>query len=177
MPSSVQQRAELASPEVKAVVDVVGIEEGRVATSIIEKISGDEIVLTLPQDREQRLIRLKPGTRLELIWKDPDGLLALPVQVVPSEAANEVRVQRTGSIAPGQRRWAVRAPLVLPVELTHGDDQVSGLTIDISEGGLRCLLDAAGATQTSTDEGAVQPTAELAVGDRLDVVVALDTAV
>src|SRR3954453_11689757 len=78
--------AELASPEVKTVVDVVGIEEGRVATSIIEKISGDEIVLTLPQDREQRLIRLKPGTRLELIWKDPDGLLALPVQVVASQA-------------------------------------------------------------------------------------------
>src|SRR3954452_22080715 len=177
MPSSVQKRAELASPEVKAVVDVVGIEDGRVATSIIEEISGDELVLALPQDREHRPVRPKPGTPLELVWKDPDGLLALPVQVVASQAPAELRVQRTGSTAPGQRRSAVRAPLVLPVQLTHGQHQLSGLTVDISEGGLRFLLDAAGATPASTDDGTVQPTPELAVGDQMDVVVALDTAV
>lgn len=178
MPPSVQERAELALPEQKTVVDVVGVEDGRVTTSFLEKISGDEIILTLPRDREDRPVRPKPGTRLELVWKDPDGLLALPVQVLASDSATELRVRRAGSTAPGQRRSAVRAPLVLPVQLVRGQDHLSGLTIDISEGGLRCVLDAAGATPAaSTDDGAVKPAPELAVGDQVAVVVALDTAV
>src|SRR3954447_12410693 len=37
MPPSVQERAELALPEQKTVVDVVGVEDGRVTTSFLEK--------------------------------------------------------------------------------------------------------------------------------------------
>jgi hypothetical protein len=177
MPSYVRERAELAMPGPKTVVDLVGIEDGRVATSIIEEISGDAIVLAVPQDRERRSVRPEPGTRLELVWKDPDGLLALPVQVVAGEAAAELRVRRTGSPTAGQRRSTVRAPLLLPVQLTRGQDEASGLTVDISEGGLRCVLDTAGPAPASTDGPAAPPTREMAVGDRIAVVVALDTGV
>jgi c-di-GMP-binding flagellar brake protein YcgR len=113
------------------------------------------------------------------------------VEVVIRERAAEsvlVRVRRMGPTAPGQRRWAVRSPLRLPVQVTRGQDQLSGLTVDVSEGGLRCVLnqlDAKTSTESgdgpvaqATDDGAVQKAAEqLAVGDRVTVLVTFDNAV
>lgn len=40
-----------------------------------------------------------------------------------------------------QRRGAVRAPLTVPVELGLAAGPVSGKTVDLSESGMRCMLD------------------------------------
>ena len=179
MRSTALSQVALAVPDEKTVVDVVGVEDGRVATSIVEELSGDEIVLTRPLDRQQPL-NPEPGTRLELIWKDAEGLLALPVTVMAREQAGAavLRVRRAGPAAPGQRRSAVRAPLVLPIQLSSGPQQLPGRTVDISEGGLRCVLDAADRSATDPDERpGSTPSGPLAVGHRATLVIAFATAV
>jgi hypothetical protein len=191
MSSSVLGQGELALPEEKMVVDVIGVQDGRVTTSVVQETSGDEIVLILlPRGDEQQPVSPEPGTRLELVWKDTEGLVAVPVEVVLRERAvgSVLRVRRTGPTTPGQRRSAVRSPLRLPVQVTRGHYQLSGLTLDVSEGGLRCVLNLPdaetsteigdGPVEQATADGAVQETAEnLAVGDRVAVVVTFDNAV
>jgi hypothetical protein len=178
MTSSVVGEAELALPKVNTVLAVTGAEDGEVTTNVVEEVSGDEIALTpVPRDRENHPVQPEPGTRLELVWKDLDGLLALPVEVVASEPAPEprLRVRPTGPATPGQRRSAVRAPLGLPVQLTRGQEQLSGLTVDISEGGLRCVVDPAAEAPNAQADGAVKP--RLAAGERIAVVLTFETAV
>lgn len=183
MTSSMLAKAGPAFPGEKTVVDVVGVEDGRVATSVVQALSGDEIILTLPQDRDHRSVRPEPGTRLELVWKDLEGLLALPVEVtaIERDAESLLRVRGAGPVVPGQRRYAVRAPLVLPVQLTHGQEQLSGLTLDLSEGGMRCLLDPLVEQPTAPTQNPANrpanPADKLAVGDRMPAVVTFDTAV
>src|SRR3954454_10868476 len=190
MSSSVLGQSELLLPEKKMAVDVIGIQDGRITSSVVQEASGDEVVLVLlPRDGNDP-VSPEPGTRLELVWKDTEGLVALPVEVVLGEraAGSVLRVRRTGPTTPGQRRSAVRSPLTLPVEVTRGNDQLSGLTVDLSEGGLRCVLDLPddetstegedGPVESTTGDGAVMETAgNLAVGDRVAVVVAFDNAV
>jgi hypothetical protein len=180
MTSSILGQADLALPGERTVVDLVGMGDGRVATSVVHEVSGDEIVMTMPEDSAHHPVRPESGARLELVWKEPEGLLALPVEVIGIESADpsQLRVRRTGPAVPGQRRDAVRAPLVLPVQLTRGREQLTGLTLDISEGGLRCVLD--GPTEPTTsaaDADAVDPAEKLAVGEEVAVVVTLDNAV
>jgi PilZ domain len=190
MSSSVLGQSQLVLPEEKMVVDVIGVQDGRVTTSVVQETSGDEIVLALlPRDGQQP-VTPEPGTRLELVWKDTEGLVALPVEVVLREqvVGSVLRVRRTGPTAPGQRRSAVRSPLTLPVQVTRGHYQLSGLTVDVSEGGLRCVLNLPdaetstaggdGPVEQVTADGAVQKAAEnLAVGDRVTVIAAFDNAV
>jgi hypothetical protein len=177
MTPSVLGQTHQALPEEKTVVDLVGMPHGRGATSIVQAVSGDEIVMAVPEDSAQHPVRPEPGTRLELVWKESEGLLALPVEVIGTEPGppSQLRVRRTGPAVPGQRRDAVRAPMVLPVQLTREKEQLTGLTLDISEGGLRCTLDAH--TEPSADAQAVDPAEKLAVGDGVAVVVTLDNAV
>jgi c-di-GMP-binding flagellar brake protein YcgR len=68
----------------------------------------------------------------------------------------------------------VRAPLVVPVQLTHGKAHLSGMTLDLSEGGLRCVLDSL-VEQPSASAGDAAET--LSVGERMAIVVTLDSAV
>ena len=180
MTSSVLGEADLAFPGERTVVDLVGMGHGRAATSVVTEVSGDEIGMTMPEDSAHHQVRPEFGARLELVWKEAEGLLALPVEVIGMELAapSQLRVRRTGPAVPGQRRDAVRAPLVLPVQLTRGQEQLTGLTLDISEGGLRCVLDARPEQTTSPAAAvAVDPAEKLAVGEEVAVVVTQDNAV
>jgi hypothetical protein len=149
--SAVRQR-ESTLPSEKTVVDVVGVQHGRVTTGIVDEVSGDVVTLVVPLDRD-RDVTPEPGSRLELIWKDGDQLLAVPV-VVATDSHRDgavLCVQRTGPATPGQRRSAVRAPLRLPVQLAFERQMLSGITVDVSESGLRCVLDSAAITPSARE--------------------------
>jgi PilZ domain len=188
MSSSVLVGGELALPEEKMVVDVVGVQDGRGATGVVQEVSGDEIVLgLLPRDGRQP-VGPEPGSRMELVWKDAEGLLAMLVEVRERAAGSVLRVRRAGPTAPGQRRGAVRSPLGLPVQVTRGKDELCGLTVDVSEGGLRCVLNlpdaetsrelGEGPVEEATGDGVVQQAAgKLAVGDRVTVLLTFDNTV
>ena len=84
------------------------------------------------------------GRRGELVWADSEGSRALPVELTAVQHAT-VPLWHFRAVGPpvvNQRRTAVRVPMNLPVQLRGSKRAVVGATLDISEAGLRCLVDA-----------------------------------
>jgi hypothetical protein len=133
-------------PEAMAVVDVLAASRGDALMSFVETVSDAELVLTAGKDRSQRTVRMDVGERLELIWKGPEELRSLPATLVSVDSGTgeaKWRVRPAGPATRGQRRAAVRAPIGFRGELTLGKTPCVGVTVDISEGGMRILLDPA----------------------------------
>jgi hypothetical protein len=139
-------------PEEMSPVDVLAASRGDALMSFVEKARDGELLLTVGHDRLKRPVRLEPGERLEVVWKDAAELRSVPAELVGVQTSGEPRwlVRTVGPAARGQRRAAVRAPLAFRVCIVVGDHTLEGRTLDISEGGLRCLLD----SPPTTDDGA-----------------------
>jgi len=84
------------------------------------------------------------GRRAKLVWADDNGSRALAVELsaVQLAAVPLWHFRALGPAVVDQRRAAVRVPLHLPVQLRTVEGVVSGATLDVSEVGLRCLVDA-----------------------------------
>jgi hypothetical protein len=132
-------------PEDKTVVDVVATSRSDVLMSFVEEVRDSELIISLPKDRLQRPVRLDTGERLEIIWRGPEELRALPAELadVDKEAEHRWRLRVVGPAGRGQRRGAVRAPMIVPVQIQRDSDSFLGNTVDLSETGLRCIVDLA----------------------------------
>jgi PilZ domain-containing protein len=146
-------------PEERAVVDVKAESREDVLLSFVEEAGSDRIVLSVGTDAQQRRVRLEAGEHLELIWRGPEELRSVSaelVEVVPGDSPLW-RVRTLGPASRGQRRAAVRAPLAVPLELTLGKTALGGATLDLSEGGSRCLFLAPPKEAPAIEVGAVLP--------------------
>jgi hypothetical protein len=130
-------------PEEMSPVDVQAASRGDALMSFVEKVGDDELVLTVGKDRAQRPVRLEPGERLDLVWKDPTELRALPAELVAVQTGEQStwRIRPVGPATRGQRRNAVRAPLAFRIRIGADNNPREGQTVDISEGGARLVLD------------------------------------
>jgi hypothetical protein len=152
------------------VVEVKATSRAEVLTSFVEQVGSGELILAVGTDASQRRVRLESGERLELLWRGPEGLRALPVELVGVEhgEAPTWRVRPAGPASRGQRRAAVRAPVSVPVELGVESQVLPGTSVDLSEGGMRCILSSATATaKHSLEAGSVVPVAIELAGRRL----------
>jgi hypothetical protein len=142
-------------PEVRTVVDLLPSSRPDAMISWVEAAHSDELVLTPAEDRTRQQRRLAVGERLEVIWRGPDDLLSLPAELVAveNEADPLWHLRPLGPAIRGQRRASVRAPMVTTVWFEGPQGPVLGTTLDVSEGGLRVLLDAP-ASDEATDESA-----------------------
>ena len=111
--------------------------------SWVDDLADGELIVSAPCDAARRPISLPVGERLEVIWSDASGLHALAAELAGILIGEQPRwrLHATGVAKRGQRRDAVRAPLIVPVELGLAVHPVLGRTVDLSEGGLRCVLD------------------------------------
>ncbi|SNS72876.1 PilZ domain-containing protein [Geodermatophilus saharensis] len=157
-------------PEEKAVLDVKASSRADVLTSFVERVSGSELVVSVGEDAQKRRVRLDTGEHLELIWRGPEELRSLPAELVEVVAGDSPtwRLKIVGPASRGQRRNAVRAPMSVPIELAVGERVLPGTTVDLSEGGTRCLLTGKpGAERPEIEVGAVHPVVVDLDGDRL----------
>ncbi|MGY1916986.1 PilZ domain-containing protein [Blastococcus sp. SYSU DS0973] len=128
-------------PEPRTVVDLLATSRGDVLMSLVESSGSAEIVVSIGEDRSRRRVRLEPGEHVEVIWRGPEELRSLPTELVAAELGPpQWRLRPVGPSTRGQRRSAVRAPLTLQVRMTVGTDALHGVTVDISEGGIRALF-------------------------------------
>jgi hypothetical protein len=147
-------------PEDRSVLDVKAVSRDDVLTSFVEEATGGELVVSVGEDSQRRRVRLDVGERLELIWRGPEELRSMPVELVEVRTGDSPtwRLRVVGPASRGQRRNAVRAPMSVPIELGLGDDLLVGATLDLSEGGSHCLLGGKPNTTTQTVEvGSVLP--------------------
>jgi hypothetical protein len=133
----------LEFPATGAVVDLIAASRTEPFMTWAVASAGKELLVLVPLDHEQRPVNLAPGERLDVVWRSPAELLCLPMTlaaVLPDKRPCW-RLRVAGVVQRGQRRDAVRAPIVAPVRLGVEPALFSGVTVDVSEGGLRCVLD------------------------------------
>ena len=93
---------------------------------------------------EQQVVRV--GDQVQVFWRDSTSGWGLPavVSTVERGAVPRWHLAVAGPAEPMQRREAVRARLALPVTVeVHGAD-LEGEVLDLSEGGVRAVLDGFG---------------------------------
>jgi hypothetical protein len=132
-------------PELGAVLDLIPASRGEAFMSWMDDVGDEDLVVSIPQDRIRRPVALAVGEQIEVIWTASGALRCLPVVLAGIDPAEPQHwlLRSAAAVQRGQRRGAVRAPLRAPVILGTGTSPARGTTLDLSEGGLHCILDEA----------------------------------
>ena len=131
------------TPDAGSVLELLPASRADALVGWSEGSQDGDLIVTAPLDRSQRPVSLPVGDHLEVVWRADDDLCALPVVLVAIEVGERPRwrLRRAGVLRRGQRRDAVRAPLTIPVRIGPEAAQINGTSVDVSEGGLRCILE------------------------------------
>jgi len=161
------------SPAVGAVLDLIPASRDEAFISWLDAVDGEDLVVSIPYDLARRPVTLAPGEQIELIWNASGALRSLPVVLAGIDLGEPPRwrLRRAGVVHRGQRRDAVRAPLRAPVRLGTDGSAAHGTTVDLSEGGLRCVLDRE--RRPAPAENALDARAAFRAGDVVRVSVTL----
>jgi hypothetical protein len=130
-------------PEVGTVLDLLPASRGDAYMSWLDDVDDEDLVVSIPQDIARRPLALAVGEHIEVIWKASGTLRCLPVVLAGIDLGEPPhwRLRRAGVVKRGQRREAVRAPLRVPVTLSTEASPARAMSVDLSEAGLRCVLD------------------------------------
>lgn len=130
-------------PQETSQADVTLVTRGVTVTACVD-ISTEFLIVVRPNGEGAAWkTAVKEGDPVELYWVGGDEERTLPAKVTEVEDAEEPRwhLVATGPAERSQRRKAVRARVGLPVYLPWLDGQLVGETVDLSEAGVRCLVD------------------------------------
>ncbi|RBY92330.1 hypothetical protein DQ244_08650 [Blastococcus sp. TBT05-19] len=86
------------------------------------------------------------GDQVEVYWRTADGHRAVPAEVLDFESEPVVRwrLTITGPSEHSQRRDAVRGRIAVPVTADVAGVELTGETMDLSEGGIRAVFEGFG---------------------------------
>jgi hypothetical protein len=134
---------EVLLPELNSGVEFTLVHRGVTLPSQVESASASQLVLRTDLLTYVRKLGVRPGEAVEVYWQGPEEEQTLPAQISALEHGEDVRVELavTGPSKPSQRRKAVRAHIELPVEVNHGGTQLFGETVDLSEAGVKVVVD------------------------------------
>jgi hypothetical protein len=133
-------------PEVDDEAEVTPRDHRYPVSTRVEQVTGETIMVrpSVGDFADQEVVRV--GDHVQVVWRDPSGVWALPAQVATVErgAAPRWHLTVTGAAEPIQRREAVRARLAVSVTAVLDSVALRGEVVDLSERGVRAVLDAFG---------------------------------
>lgn len=130
--------------QTEATVDVAG---RNVSVSSRVEFVGEGVVMVRPSVGDyvdQDVVQV--GDHVAVFWQGPDAMRSVPAQVLSVDHGAFVRwrLQILGPAEQTQRRGAVRGRVVVPVEIGHSAYDLRGETVDLSEAGVRVMVDSLG---------------------------------
>jgi hypothetical protein len=130
-------------PEEQTQADLTLLGRGISVSTLVESVSGGVIAVRPSVGEYAEQMVAKVGDRMEVFWRGPEHHRSLPAEVIDVEQGAVVRwrLQITGPAEQSQRRKAVRARVSLPVFARTGSIDLKGETADLSEDGMRAMLD------------------------------------
>jgi hypothetical protein len=131
----------LHRPEESGSADVTLLARGVTVTASVE-ISSTGLVVVRP-DPDRPVDEIQPGDRVEIYWVggNEERTLGGEVSSIDGGAAPRWHIAVSGMAERSQRRKAVRARVAVEVLIPWAGGQMTGLTVDLSEGGMRALMD------------------------------------
>jgi hypothetical protein len=130
-------------PEEQSEADITPVLRGISVNSVVESVQGDVVVVRPSVSEFVQQVVVKVGDVVEVFWRGPEHHRALPAEVLEVEQGTVVRwwMRITGPAEQSQRRTAVRVRVTLPVLARSGSIDLKGETVDLSEVGMRAMLD------------------------------------
>jgi PilZ domain len=137
------QETDLQRPEENSAADVTLVTRGLTVTACVEISAESGIVVRPTGAGSEWLSIVGPGDAVELYWVSGYEERTLPARITQIESGLETRwaLAPTGPAQRSQRRKAVRAVIALPVVMPWAGASITGTTVDLSEGGLKALVD------------------------------------
>jgi hypothetical protein len=131
----------LHRPEESGSADVTLLARGVTVTASVDVSSTGLVVVRPSTDRP--LEEIQPGDRVELYWVGGHEERTLGGSVSSIEGGPEPRwhIAVSGMAESSQRRKAVRARVAVDVLIPWAGGQMTGTTVDLSESGMRALMD------------------------------------
>jgi hypothetical protein len=139
-------RTDVDRPEERASADVTLVAHGITVTAAVE-VSGSGLVVVRPEgDGTAWKAAVGRGEAVELYWVGGEEERTLKGLVSDIEEGADGEGSRwhltvNGPATRSQRRKAVRARVQVPVLIPWAGAQLTGNTVDISEAGIRALMD------------------------------------
>jgi hypothetical protein len=132
----------LDRPEESGSADVTLVTRGVTVTAGVE-ISSTALVVVRPSIGPPRTDTVQVGDPVELYWigGQEERTLAGTVTSVEGGPAPRWHLKVAGQAERSQRRKAVRARVQLPLLIPWAGAQMEGTTVDLSEAGMRALMD------------------------------------
>jgi hypothetical protein len=131
-------------PQENTQADVTLVTRGITVTARVG-VSGPTFLVVLPMvgGTEWSSKTVSPGEPVELFWAGEHEERTLPAKISEVEGGTEPRwhLLVTGPATRSQRRRAVRARTELPVVIPWAGAQMIGKSVDVSEAGMRALMD------------------------------------
>jgi hypothetical protein len=127
-------------PAASTALSVLPLGRDEALTSRVRRETADHLLVSAPRNGAGAAVPLVEGDLLELSWQADDGLRSVSASPVALTDDLTWRLRVTGPASCIQRRDAVRAPIGLPVSVSWDGVTLAGSTIDLSEGGLSCVL-------------------------------------
>jgi hypothetical protein len=135
-----------ARPEVDDEAEVTPRDHRFPVSTRVEYVTSGTVVVrpSVGDFADQEVVRV--GDPVRVFWRDAASGWALPAQVATVErgAAPRWHLVVQGPAEPVQRREAVRARLAVPVTAVLNSADLEGEVVDISERGVRAVLEAFG---------------------------------
>lgn len=130
-------------PAVSAQADVTLITRGITVTARVDRSDDVAIVVSPLGEGTAWKTSVNPGDKVEVFWAAAHEERTLPARITDVEHGDEPSwvLAPTGPSERSQRRKAVRGRVRLPVVLPWADSQLTGETVDLSEAGMRALVD------------------------------------
>ena len=130
-------------PDASTQADVTLVSRGITVTACVTR--SDELALVVSPAGVGRAWHetIKPGDRVEVYWVSGYEERTLPATVseVDNTGAPSWHLRPTGPAERSQRRKAVRAKVAVPVVIPWAGGLLRGTSLDLSESGLKALVD------------------------------------
>jgi hypothetical protein len=136
----VSGRPNIDYPDAGTALTVVPFGQDDALTARVRRVGDLNLHVTPARTGIGEIVRLDPGEHMELSWQADDGFRSVEAALIDVAADGLWQLRVKGEATRTQRRDAVRAPLGLPVRVVFGRTELVGSTVDLSEGGLRCVF-------------------------------------
>jgi hypothetical protein len=129
-------------PQRDADIEFTLVTRGITIPSQVEQSGESGLVLRPHLSALLHTIAVRPGEAVEVYWQGAEDEQTLPARISEVEdAAERLHLTPTGPARRSQRRRAVRAAIELPVLVKVAGVPLFGRTVDLSEAGLRAVVD------------------------------------
>ena len=130
-------------PDVNALAFIDVVDEPVMLQSRVECIDGTAVTLAAPTGAYGMPVLPTAGETVLVAWNTVRGYFERKGIVEHSQRTPQPRmtVRPLGDVRKLQRRAHVRVPQLSPVSITLGDKRLRASLLDVSESGVRCVVD------------------------------------